>query len=88
MQQIPIHNDAKQTMGCNSIFRCLSKVSQDLRMSDQMSIQHLNNDFWSNWRKYLKVAIDQLQIISISSQVSNYHFTGITWMVKTTYVSK
>ena len=51
------------------------KFPEELVETDQMSIQYLNNDFWINCEKYLKVAIDQFANYSISSQVSNYHFT-------------
>ncbi|HCX1587710.1 TPA: peptidase, partial [Staphylococcus aureus] len=75
VQHMPIYNDDKQTMSAIQFLDAFQISPKDLRMSDQMSIQYLNNDFWSNCEKYLKVAIDQFSNYSISSQVSNYHFT-------------
>lgn len=74
-QHMPIYNDAKQTMNANHFLDAFQKSPKELVETDQMSIQYLNNDFWSNCEKYLKVAIDQFSNYSISSQVSNYHFT-------------
>ncbi|HEH3111630.1 TPA: metallopeptidase, partial [Staphylococcus aureus] len=75
VQQIPIHNDDKQTMSAIQLLDVFHKSPEELVETDQMSIQYLNNDFWINCEKYLKVAIDQFANYSISSQVSNYHFT-------------
>lgn len=63
VQHMPIYNDDKQTMSAIQFLDAFQISPKDLRMSDQMSIQYLNNDFWSNCEKYLKVAIDQFQII-------------------------
>lgn len=72
---MPIYNDDKQTMSAIQFLDAFQKSPKELVETDQMSIQYLNNDFWSNCEKYLKVAIDQFSNYSISFQVSNYHFT-------------
>lgn len=82
VQHMPIYNDDKQTMSAIQFLDAFQISPKDLRMSDQMSIQYLNNDFWSNCEKYLKVAIDQFSNYSISSQVSNYHFTVLLGVAK------
>lgn len=82
VQQIPIHNDDKQTMSAIQLLDVFHKSPEELVETDQMSIQYLNNDFWINCEKYLKVAIDQFANYSISSQVSNYHFTVLLEIAK------
>ncbi|HEA6551244.1 TPA: DUF2268 domain-containing protein [Staphylococcus aureus] len=75
VQQMPIYNDAKQTMSAIQFLNAFQIPPKELVETDQISIQYLNNDFWSNCEKHLKAAIDQFANYSISSQVSNYHFT-------------
>ncbi|MDN8732269.1 metallopeptidase, partial [Staphylococcus aureus] len=75
VQHMTIYNDDKHTMSAIQILDAFQISPKDLRISDQMSIQYLNNYFWSNCEKYLIVAIDQFSNYSISSQVSNFHFT-------------
>lgn len=48
VQHMPIYNDDKQTMSAIQFLDAFQISPKDLRMSDQMSIQYLNNDFWSN----------------------------------------
>lgn len=72
---MPIYNDAKQTMSAIQFLNAFQIPPKELVETDQISIQYLNNDFWSNCEKHLKAAIDQFANYSISSQVSNYHFT-------------